>query len=267
MSRPETLPEFRNPPLTEVVVGIQFTPARGYQQILAGEVWALFRDKFPHAEELPPLPPMFETFGRPQAQHINFGIVSGATHDRFWFLSETKDELIQFQNDRLLHNWRKVGTQNEYPRFERIIESFEAEVKALEAYFSTIQPQALAINQCEISYINHIRNPDSELIDPNDWLKFLHLPGDEVERFSASFQREIRAADDRPFGRLYCEAVSAIGPNGRPLVALTLTARGAPAASDIKSALEFLALGREMVVNLFADVTTESAHRVWERVR
>src|SRR4051794_13517866 len=79
VTRPETLPDFCTPPLNEVVVGVQFTPARGYQQIRAGEVWALFRSIFPKVEEFPALPPMFETFGLPQAQHINFGIVSGAT--------------------------------------------------------------------------------------------------------------------------------------------------------------------------------------------
>jgi uncharacterized protein (TIGR04255 family) len=268
VTRPETLPEFEKPPLNEVVVGIQFTPARGYQQIRAGEVWALFRDRFPQVEELPPLAPMFETFGLPQAQHVNFGIVSGATHDRFWFLSETRDELIQFQNDRLLHNWRKVGTKSEYPRFERIFNHFESEVRSLEAYFSNLYPQLLNINQCEISYINHIRPVEADRIDLHDWLSFFTFPNRQVpDDFSASFRKVILNPDGRPSGRLYCEAASAAEPNGRQLISLTLTARGAPSGSDVNAALEFLARGREMIVGLFADVTTESAHKIWERVR
>jgi uncharacterized protein (TIGR04255 family) len=230
-------------------------------------VWALFRSSFPQVEELPALPPMFETFGLPQAQHVNFGIVSGATHDRFWFISQTKDELIQFQNDRLLHNWRKVGAQNQYPRFERIIEKFGAELRELESYFSSIQVQSLNINQCEVSYINHIHAPGSDVVDPRDWLTFVSFPGDcPPGDFSASFRKTILAPDGKPAGRLYCEAASAAEPGGRRLISLTLTARGAPSGSNVAAALEFLARGREMIGNLFVDVTTETAHRVWERV-
>ncbi len=78
-------------------------------------------------------------------------------HDRFRFLSAKKDELIQFQADRLLHNWRKVGDgSNTYPRFEKMIESFETELQAFESYISSLASQKLTINQCEVSYINHI---------------------------------------------------------------------------------------------------------------
>lgn len=63
LPRPDHLPDFRTPPLNEVVVGVQFAPARGYQQILAGEVWELYRAQFPTVEEMPPIPPAFETFG------------------------------------------------------------------------------------------------------------------------------------------------------------------------------------------------------------
>ena len=89
-----------------------FAPVQGYQQIRAGEVWALFRKDYPRVEELAPLQPMFETFGLPQGGQIGFGITMGAPRNRFWFISSSGDELIQFQQDRLLHNWRKIGDQN-----------------------------------------------------------------------------------------------------------------------------------------------------------
>jgi hypothetical protein len=46
-----------------------------------------------------------------------------------------------------------------------------------------------------------------------------------------------------------------------------LTARGAPVDQTTESALEFLKLGREMIVKSFADITTNSAHVFWERVQ
>jgi hypothetical protein len=39
---------------------------------------------------------------------------------RFWFVNEVGTELLQFQLDRFVHNWRKTGEGIEYPRYERI---------------------------------------------------------------------------------------------------------------------------------------------------
>src|ERR1700733_6587763 len=133
MSRPKHLPDYNQPPINEVYLGIQFSKPNGYQQIYAGEVWSLFKKKFPLVEEHPPLPPVFETFGLPQKAQVNFGIITnGASHDRFWFVSENKEQLLQFQNDRFLHNWRKASDENSpYPHFEEIIKEFENEVSTL----------------------------------------------------------------------------------------------------------------------------------------
>jgi len=45
---------------------------------------------------------------------------------RVHFLNQQKTELLQVQRDRFLHNWRKVGSGDNYPRFERMIETFES---------------------------------------------------------------------------------------------------------------------------------------------
>lgn len=273
LTRPENLPDFRRPPLNEVVLGVQFKPASGYQQIMAGEVWSLYRNEFPHVQELPPLVPTFETFGpgAMAASQISFGFLSGPTHDRYWFLSPNNDELIQFQQDRLFHNWRKVGDQtNEYPRFERMIVKFENELRLLEQYFSGIVPQKLEINQCEISYINHILSTDATApLHAKDWLRFLDFGSgdDPPDDFSTSFRRTIRASDGKPQGRLILEAGTALNQTGQRIIALTLTARGAPAKTDASAALEFFTLGRKIIVTTFAKITTDLAHHQWERVQ
>lgn len=215
---------------------------------------------------------MFETFG-PAATlggQINFGFVTGAPHARFWFLSQNKDELIQFQQDRLLHNWRKVGDQtNEYPRFERIIVSFENEVRLLEQYFSSLKSQNLEINQCEISYINHILSPAGRgNIYVKDWLRFLDFGSDDQpDDFTISSRTTMRDADGKPQGRLVTEAATGVNQTGQQIIALTLTARGAPVGTNIAHALDFLKWGRERIVTTFARITTDSAHGQWERVQ
>lgn len=268
VQRPQDLPDFKRPPLNEVVIGVQFAPPEGYSQILAGEVWNLFRTDYPVVQEREALPPNFETFGIARQGHVagRLSFVSGALHDRFWFIRESGDELIQFQQDRLLHNWRKVGDQtNEYPRFEKMLERFRAELIALETYAGSLAPQSLAINQCEISYINQIEDGGDLTPRPADWLRFASFERQDPEDFSAAFREVIRDSGGRPVGRFMCECSSTINQSRRPIIVLNLTVRGSPKAASTDAALEFLQLGRSIIVNKFADLTTDAAHKAWER--
>lgn len=268
-SRRPALPDFRKPPLNEVVLGVQFMPPRGYQQIRAGEVWGLFRSEFPLVEEHPPLPPIFETFGlTPFPAPFNFGVVVGAQHDRFWFLAPNKEELIQFQQDRLLHNWRKVGdSSNEYPRFESMISRFEDELLSLEGFFSSIEPQSILCNQVEISYVNHIPVDPAKPTVAEDWVRFVGFGGSQPDDIVVSTRDAIVGASGAPFARMQCDFSSAVRPIGGKMYVLTLTVRGAPFDPSIPAVLDFLKMGRELIVNKFASMTTESAHAIWERLQ
>lgn len=265
--RPDHLPDFRSPPLNEVVLGVQFNPPHGYQQIYAGAVWNLYRKEFPNVEEQPPLPPTFETFGLP-SKGMQLGLTTGATHDRFWFLRPDGDELIQFQQDRILHNWRKVseGT-NVYPRFEVMMERFRGELDLLEEYMNGLTAQTLLINQCEIAYVNHIASSDDQAPRASDWLRFVTFGDKEPDDFSLGFREVIHDADGNPQGRLICEASLGIRADRRRVIVLTLTVRGAPKENTIKSALDYLIKARELIVCRFAELTTEEAHLKWDRIR
>jgi uncharacterized protein (TIGR04255 family) len=265
VDRPDDLPEFLNPPLYEVVLGVQFAPARGYSQIRAGEVWGLFKSSFPLVEEHSVLPPMFETFGRPERSRMQLDFIAGARHDRFWFLTPDKNELIQFQQDRLLHNWRKIAKDSKYPRFERMFESFAGEIRTLEHYFASLAPQTLTITQCEIVYINHI---PSTLVRGNiaDWLRFVTLRQREHEDFAITIRSILPGKESQPAGRLTMEAATALIA-GETVLRFGLAVRGAPERADIQAALDFLRSGREIIVRAFTENTTDSAHREWQRVK
>lgn len=268
-SRPEHLPDFKRPPLNEAVLGVQFSPPKGYQQIHAGEVWALFKPDYPQVQEQPPLPPSFETFGLGQpSREAKLNIVTGASHDRFWFLRPAGDELIQFQQDRLLHNWRKVGDEsNAYPRFEAMIERFKGELDKLQAYVTNLSSQALSINQCEVSYINHISVEQGDSLKASDWLRFVSFVGDEPEDFSVAFREIVHDDAGRPCGRLLCEASTGIKSGDQRIIVMNLTVRGAPNGADISSALSFIGKGRDLIVSRFAELTTDKAHKKWERFK
>lgn len=265
--RPEHLPDFNYPPLNEVALGVQFAPPTEYQQILAGEVWNLFRKEYPQVQDQAPISPAFETFGLPMsAGQLSF--VTGATHDRFWFLRPEGDELIQFQNDRLLHNWRKVGDrENKYPRFETMIDKFKDELERLQGYMNGLTPQTLVVNQCEVSYINQIIVDTEEDLKASNWLRFVTFGDKYPDDFKVGFREIIRDEAEKPQGRLICEAVNALNQSGQKIIAFTLTVRGAPKEPKIGSALDFISKGRELIVSRFTELTTDYAHTKWGRCK
>jgi uncharacterized protein (TIGR04255 family) len=267
IARPVHLPDFANPPVHEVVLGVQFSTPERYQQIFAGEVWALFRKDYPTVEDKEAIAPAFETFGGRAGALISFGLVTGAQHDRFWFVSPRKDELIQFQADRLLHNWRKVGDgSNTYPRFEGMIVRFESELKTLEEYFGTLAPQTLNITQCEVTYVNHIALGESR--NPSAWLRHLNFAEiGEQDDFTLVTRSVIRDGEGTPVGRLSVQAGTSITAEGREVVQLELTMRGAPKLPRIEAAIRFLSDARERIVAKFAQITTAAAHEKWGRIQ
>jgi uncharacterized protein (TIGR04255 family) len=260
--------EFLNSPINEVVLGVQFDPPLGYTQIRAGEVWSLFKGDFPNVQEQPALPPSFEVFGLHQNRQFNIEIGNSAGHDRFWFLNIDGTELIQFQCDRLLHNWRKrdLPSQKPYPRFTSILQKFTSEANSLEKYMSGIVEQKLSIRQCEISYFNYLKINNQQ--NPiRSWLKFFQ-PTMEPEDFSIVFRHRIsQSSESGPQGRLNVEAMTARDEKGAPFIRLSFTVRGVSAEPTIQSAIEFFHLGREIIGDAFCEMTTESAHKAWGRIK
>jgi uncharacterized protein (TIGR04255 family) len=271
LNRPDYLPDFKNPPLNEVVVGIQFSQPKGYQQIFAGKVWELFWEDYPQVQEQPPLQPNFEVFGLPSQgtviSHLNFGIGS-LLHNRYWFLTKNGDELIQFQQDRLLHNWRKIGGQeSQYPRFESMIERFENEINKFQKYVNSFETQEeLQINQCEISYINHITDADG-IKNFSDWLNCVNDENMMLDDFNLRFSEVLKDSNDKPIGRLICEAALGITQESKWMILFTFTVRGAPDNNTINSALEFIQNGRDLIVRRFSELTTDKAHKKWGRIK
>jgi uncharacterized protein (TIGR04255 family) len=270
LNRPDYLPDFNNPPLNEVVLGVQFSQPNGYQQILAGKVWDLFREDYPLVQEQMPLQPTFEVFGLPSQgtiiNHLNFGVGS-LLHSRYWFLNKNGDELIQFQQNRLLHNWRKIGDQtNQYPRFESMIQRFERELNKFQNYVGSLETQELQINQCEISYINHIVGTNG-ITNFSDWLNFISDEKMMLDDFNLRFSEVINDNDNKPIGRLVCEASLGITKESNWMILCTFTVRGAPESNTINSALEFMIKGRDLIVNKFSELTTDFAHEKWGRLK
>jgi uncharacterized protein (TIGR04255 family) len=274
-SRPPDLPDFGAPPVTEVVLGVQFNTLERLMAPHLGLIWAEFKDRFPQVEEHPPLDPVFETFadnrsGTPMPR-LQFQLLTSPPTPRVFFINPENTELLQVQRDRFLHNWRKIGEGDAYPRFERMLETFERGYRQLDTLVRRENLGAIVPNQCEVTYINQIAMP----ADQSPFEAFERLFGaftkalilNELSKPSDArflLRYIIRDSADVPVGRLVITAEPAWKPNGTAIIQLTLLARGKPPTSDIGGVAEFLKLGRSHIVRSFTELTSEEMHRLWE---
>lgn len=269
--RPEDLPEFRDPPLVETVLSLQFQPLQGFSSVHVGLLWHKFRHTFPLIEEHTPLSAARETLDVPSPEQVEVTTEAGPPLPRVCFLNESRTELIQIQADRLMHSWRKTGKYStSYPRYERIRTNFRHEVWEFQELLTDERLGKLAFDQCEITYVNHIEPCEA-------WHSHGQIEGvlrawtaqqrsflPELEDGSIQQRFVIRSGSDRPLGRLHASLTPAWKAEGKsPILVLTLTARGSPLGQGIDGAFGFLDLGREWIVKGFLDLTTTDMHRAW----
>jgi uncharacterized protein (TIGR04255 family) len=272
--RPEDLPDFRRPPLAETVLSLQFEPIAGLTAAHVGVLWQRFREQLPLIEEHPPLPPLIEKFGPPSLESVEVTFEERLPVPRMWFLNQAKTELIQVQADRFIHNWRKIEGLEPYPRYEPIRDRFRGEVSILEQFLKDEGFAAPVVNQCEVTYVNHIETSgvweahgrlDKVLRNwsPPTKGSFLPVPEDGGARLRFVIPGEA----GKPVGRFHAVLQPAWKKaDNTPIFVLNLTARGEPLGEGIEGAFTFFDLGRKWIVKGFADLTTPEMQQVWERI-
>ncbi len=279
--RPADLPDFASPPVVEVALGIQFAELTAYRTWHAGLLWdSTFRARFPQCIEQPPIEPAFELFGTqpPSRELLRIQTLSGPIVPRLWFISRDNTELVQFQSDRFLHNWRNYGSGSEYPRYEKVRDRFFEELASVKKFLRLWQVGEITTNQCEVSYYNHIPMNDSrgdvflfgdvfngfpprQSSGASDITHSIRFEGGQFH-----IQYVITGPDNNaPRGRLHVSAEPVVDANGNPVVSLCLTARGSPLSPGIGGVADFFDLGREAIVRTFTAVTSEKMHSIWER--
>jgi uncharacterized protein (TIGR04255 family) len=276
-NRPE-LPDFEAPPVTEVVLSVQFEVIGAFQVQHIGLLWERFRSRFPKVETHPPLDPAYETFPTaPQKPTVRFELAPAVFVPRVWFVNATGTELVQIQQDRLVHNWRKVGTGASYPRFEHVQDQFHQDLSDFQSFLEEHSLGVLKPNQCEVTYINRIETNSvwSSHGDAGRVLKDLaknlgtpHLSTPEALRLSSRYViRDSDTDSGKPIGRLHVEFFPAFhASTSKPIFVLNLTARGAPIENaDLEGVFRFMERGRALIVHGFAELTTSEMHHSWGR--
>ena len=265
------LPSFRRPPVAEVAIAAQFGEIRGLTGPHMGLLWRRYRESFPTLEVHPALDPRFERPSSAPGEGLTVKFETVPTL-RAWFIGTNKAHLIQVQQDRFVFNWRRIPGED-YPRHEHVRASFRRNFGIFEQFLLDEQLGEPNLNQWELTYVNHIPAGDGwhrhgelgsvvPLLAGNPKGEFLPEPEDVALRVRYSIPDENGAVS-----RLHVVADPRFDSSGNPSLLLTLTARGGLGQSG-KDLLESrLDLGREWIVRGFADVTSKTMHRHWERER
>lgn len=266
------LPEYRSPPIVEVAASVQFDNIRGLDAARLGLLWSRFRRAFPRTEFHPPLPTATESFDFARAPRVGFSVETSFPAPRLWFLNSDGTRLVQVQSNRLVVNWRQLDSQTPYLRFSGLRSMLEEAMSTLTEFLSDEDLGRLSPDQAELTYVNHIVAGDRGATR-NSLAKYVSCWKDEPSQF------EPRVAEETSFrtqyvvnrngvspARLFVELESGYASQSRvPIYVMNLIARGAPSAPTVAGAFDFFDDAHRWIVNGFTDLTTEYAHKLWER--
>lgn len=267
------LPTFSHPPVVEVGISVGFEPIDGLHPGHWGLLWKQAFADFPVVEERAPFQPVIERFGatatlRPE---IQVEMANRPPSPRIWFVNRNGTELVQLQRNWFARNWRKVLGTEEYPRYERLIEPFKADLGRFVEFLASEELGELVPVQCEVTYVNHIEglgvwsehgelHKVLELVSPQHEVGFLTDP----ENLRLAVQYLIPGDDGEPVGRLHVGVEPAFKRDSRePIFVMTLTARGTPESSGLEGVYRFLDRGHNWIVLGFEAITSDDMHRAW----
>jgi len=261
------LPEYDNPPVTEVVCGILFKPLEQFLIPYIGLLWNEFREDYPICREEPPLFPIIEKPGgtQPSEQQIN----AIMTQPRIWFIQNDQTGLIQIQRDRFLYNWRKTKNTDEYPRYANVSEKFRDYLKKFYHFLKEHNVQDIVPLQYEMTYVNQVCEGWATFEDIGKIFPDFTYRS-EAPRFISSVEDfNWRTSFLLPYnnGRLHViiQNVSTPGDNLKVLI-LELTVRGMAHDDSMESMSAWFDMAHEVIVRSFADLTSDEIQRIiWRR--
>lgn len=263
------LPEYENPPVNEVVCGVQFNPIEGLRIPHFGLFWEVLRSEYPTCQEVAPIIPMIERFDENE-QEIE--APNEIPLPRVWLVKSDGTGIVQLQRDRFLHNWKKGKPGDAYPRYQKVIERFESLFGSFDAFVTREHLGSLEPLQYEMTYVNHIVKGDgwetvselSKVFRDYSWQRGQRFLPD-IEHLNL---RKTFALPERN-GRVHISIRDGKRrEDTRPVILFEFTVRGVPADRSRTAMREWFDLAHEWIVRGFTDLTTETVQKdVWRRTR
>lgn len=242
--------ELSNAPIKEVVIGAQFNGRLiNYECIY--QFYNLIKDKFPTIKENPILPAIIEKLDIPSETKILPGFNS-----RKFFINENGSKLIQLQGDRLLFNWKKTNSDEEYPHFDSVYKEFNSVLQEVNKICKIIDK----INQVEVTYLDHVPLSDFEKKSFNP-LNIFNLINIKEEDELKHLKLELGYPISDLNGVLNINLNSATKSNNtEKIFVLESTCRGALGKKDLDT---WFKNAHQILLQSFRNIITENAKNKW----
>lgn len=264
------LPEYKKPPVVEVVCGVTFEPLRRFLVHHVGFLWRKFSDEFPAVNEQATLPTVIEGYdGRPS---INLQPIQAEPWPRAFFAQQDNGDVIQVQRERFLYNWRKRKNEP-YPRFETVYERFVDALTVFSEFADEAKLGDIVPVQFEVTYVNQLNQGEGWTNWTDVGRMFSDAPAlkddDRLLRNAEGVNWVSTFVLPEKTGRLYVVLRSMLrAPDQKPMLSLEMTVRGMPKDKDEKGMDAWFREARKWIVRGFYEITSERMQReVWKRVR
>lgn len=252
-----TLPDYRRPPVVEVAISAFFQPIPKFTTVRVGEFWAANRSEYPTTEDHPPI-----------SEDVSLNlVVSVPPLRRVFMITSDNRYILQLQQDALIHNWRKIKDEDEYPHFEAAREKFRQKFMEFNEFITKNDLGKVTGTRYQVTYVNHLPvGSVSEVI--SQYIGLLRLqPASERKLLPSPRALNADLLFDLPSnqGTLHVSFKKGSRTSDKKeVMQLDLTARGAakPDYSDMDSWLE---VAHEWIVKGFTEITTADGHKAWER--
>lgn len=181
-------PKFDKPPVVETVLGVQFRPLHNMQITHYGKFHDLLKAKgLDQVQQHPRLEHHIE-----QKQSVMrlmaFPVIMQLP--RLWFHAgnSNMEQLIQFQNDRLLQNWRTQSPGDAtYPSYKKNRREFHDTLLILKSFTDDNGLGNFLPDQCEVTYVNRI--PMADFSNPQEAFRqcfTISLPNQDLPHVPSS---------------------------------------------------------------------------------
>lgn len=256
-----TLPDYENPPAQETWMSFAFAPLSWHVPHF-GAFWNEIRADYPKFEVHPPIGEISFAFSAAAPEAIfNLPV-------RCWFINEESNRLIQVQNNRFFHNWRRPTPDAPYLHYEKLKPVFEKEWGRFCDFLSRHSLGAPNVLLCEVSYINHLSRgvgwdsfSDLSLVFPSVGSldgKFVGKP--ETALVNSTYVMPMNE------GRLRVAIQPAVRQtDGKEIIQLAITASCRPGSPETAGLMRCLDYCREWVVRGFDDLTSAHMHSIWRK--
>lgn len=254
----ESLPSYSNPPVIEVVFGVFFKKLDAMKLPHSGIFWQKIQEDFPKCTHASPL-----VFSKFEGAELPL--------PRVWFINKNETNLIQYQTDCFLFNWRKMPGAGEYPRYSVVKSAFERYHKIFKEFVQENELGEIDYQKCELTYINHIvkgsgwnsiadvgqimrdvmwtKKDDRFLPEPKtiQWVSIFSLPED-FGTLSVSLKHGTRQQDK-------C-----------PLFLIEISANGLGGDQTKERISKWFDLAHKWIVKTFTDITNDEIQKeIWLR--